>query len=61
MRIKNCGVIHCIAECEDCGKEWQDFRDARAKAYAHAKSTGHSVWVETGTARMYNPKESDSE
>lgn len=53
-------VIHQIAQCIDCGKKWEDYRDCKAQkqAYAHAKSTGHRVFGETGTAWDYHfPKE----
>jgi len=47
-------VTHCIAECLDCDKTWEDFRTARQQAYNHAKSTGHRVNGETGFCFKYN-------
>lgn len=56
MEISKQGVIHQIGQCE-CGLIWENYRGqkARKQAYAHAKSTGHRVTVETGTAITYNP------
>lgn len=45
--------IHALFSCE-CGKDWQDYRNARSLAYAHAKRTGHKVRGEVGTAYHYN-------
>lgn len=57
MEIRKNGVTHQIALCEECGMEWQIHRGqkARKQAYAHAKSTGHRVSLETATSIVYNP------
>lgn len=47
-------VIHQIFSCEKCGITWEDYTNARKKAYAHAKATGHKVTGETGTSIQYN-------
>lgn len=47
-------IIHQVASCMVCGKHWEDYNNARKKAYAHAKKTGHRVRGETGTAFNYN-------
>lgn len=49
-------IIHCIAYCVDCGKEWQQYKTARKNAYAHSLKTGHTVQVEIGSTFTYNPK-----
>ena len=54
MKIEKYGVIHQIADCQDCDKFNHDFNKARSWGYAHAKRTGHTVIVETGTAIQYN-------
>jgi ribosomal protein L34E len=43
-----------IFSCMDCEEEWQGLRDARKKAYEHAKKTGHRVNGEIVTAYHYN-------
>lgn len=45
--------VHAIFTCE-CGRDWQDYNNARKLAYAHAKKTGHKVRGEIGTAYHYN-------
>jgi hypothetical protein len=52
----NGGIIHQIATCINCGKQWQDYINQRARksAYQHAITTGHTVTVETGTFITYN-------
>ena len=54
MKIEKYGVIHQIADCEDCDFYNGYHNEARSKGYAHAKSTGHTVIVETGTSVKYN-------
>jgi len=36
-------VVHCIATCQVCGKQWEDYLTARKQAYNHNKQTGHEV------------------
>jgi len=50
-------VVHCVANCSDCGWEETDYQTAGRKAREHAKKTGHEVIVETGTYRILNEKQ----
>ena len=54
MKIEKYGVIHQIAYCQICYKRNEDHVKARRWGYAHAKRTGHTVIVETGTSIQYN-------
>lgn len=56
MKKENYGVIHQVAYCDSCGKSNEDYINGNARKWAwrHAKSTGHRVTVETGTAFQYN-------
>lgn len=49
-------VVHCIAECQDCKKEWEHYRTARALALRHAKKYKHRVHVEVGTTVIYDAR-----
>lgn len=42
-------LVHAIAKCDDCGKEWES-RNAQDVAAQHAKRYGHSVHGELGYA-----------
>lgn len=46
--------VHAIFTCMSCGKNWQNYNNARKLAYAHAKKTGHEVRGEIGRAYHYN-------
>jgi hypothetical protein len=46
-------IVHCIATCQDCGKQWEDYLTARKQASAHHKQTGHNVRGEVGYAFKY--------
>ena len=56
MKIEKYGVIHQTAHCQNCSKTNEDYSGGKARkwGYTHAKSTGHTVIVETGTAIQYN-------
>lgn len=41
-------LIHAVATCEVCGKNWDDFETAKKLAAKHVTETGHRVYVETG-------------
>ena len=43
-----------LFECLECGKQWQDLKEARKQAYQHSKNTGHKVRGEIGTSYHYN-------
>jgi len=47
------GLIHAVAECEECGKTWES-RNAHGVGARHAKSTGHCVSVEVCYGYLYN-------
>lgn len=49
-------VVHCIALCHDCGKEWTDYKTARKDAYNHHKKTGHYIHGEEATYFRYGEK-----
>ena len=49
-------VIHAIAECLHCGKQFQNYTTARAEARKHAKQTGHRVHGEQAIAFSYGGK-----
>jgi hypothetical protein len=51
-------VIHVVAWCETCGKEWQNYLTAQKQASNHAYKTGHYVVVETGAVKEYNSPKS---
>ena len=56
MKKENYGIIHQVAYCLSCDGRNEDYENGNARkwAYRHAKSTGHKVSVETGTAFQYN-------
>lgn len=51
---KSCWVVHVAATCEDCGKEFQSYKNGQALAAIHAKSKGHHVVGEVGIAFDYD-------
>ncbi|MCK5604648.1 hypothetical protein KAR91_22355 [Candidatus Pacearchaeota archaeon] len=53
---KKIGVVHAIATCEDCGKEFTNYKNAQALAAQHAKKYGHCVMGEVGIAFQYDGK-----
>ena len=55
--IKKIGVVHCIAKCDDCGKEWMNYKNAQAVAARHAKAYGHTVRGEVGIVFEYGSNE----
>ena len=54
--MKGFYLIHAVAHCSDCKWEDTDYRTAITTAREHAKKTGHTVEVETGYCKTYNPK-----
>ena len=56
---KTIGVMHCIATCEDCGKEFTAYKNAQALAAQHAKKYRHLVRGEIGLVFEYNGKPSE--
>ena len=53
---KKIGVVHVIAECDDCGKKFQNHKNGQALAAKHAKQYKHLVMGEVGLAFQYNGK-----
>lgn len=54
---KKIGVIHCVAICKDCGKVFDNYKNAQALAAQHCRKYGHTVNGEVGIAFTYEPKE----
>lgn len=48
------GVVHGIAECEDCGWRTESYKNAQAISKIHAKRHGHKVSGELGIAFSYD-------
>jgi len=51
------GVVHGIAECEDCEWRTESYKNAQAIASIHAKKHGHRVTGELGITFSYNGRE----
>lgn len=47
--------VHAVAWCSDCGKQFDNWKNAQALAAQHAKKYGHQVRGETGFAFAYGP------
>ena len=54
---KTTSVVHAIAQCQDCGKEWTNYKNAQAVGARHSQLTGHTVTGEVGLAFRYPPKQ----
>lgn len=54
---KSIGVIHCIAQCEDCGKEWSWYRNAQAVGAKHAKDKKHRVTGDIALGFVYDGRD----
>ena len=52
MKKKIC-VIHAIAVCQNCGKEFDNYKNAQALAAQHAKKYKHCVTGEVAMAFEY--------
>ena len=50
------GLIHAVAHCMDCDKEYDNYLTAQKLARAHAKKLRHVVSLELGYAVTYNGK-----
>lgn len=50
---KEGGVVHAVARCDDCGREFENYKNAQGLAAQHAKKYGHTVQVEVGIAYTY--------
>ena len=51
---KKGGVIHVVAECEDCDWRTEEYKNGQAIAAKHAKSKNHKVRVEVGLVFEYD-------
>lgn len=51
---KKIGVVHAIAKCDDCGREFMGYKNAQALAAQHAKIYKHKVQCEVGIAITYD-------
>jgi len=51
---KSAGLIHAVFECEDCGKTFENYKNAQAIAFLHAQKYGHKVSGETGIYIVYD-------
>jgi hypothetical protein len=47
-RIPSKGVLHFIAQCENCPWHTEDYLQGRRQVIAHVKKTGHTVNWEAG-------------
>lgn len=54
------GVVHGIAQCDDCDWQTDSYKNAQAIAAKHAKKYGHKVRGELGIAFSYNYHSSES-
>ena len=54
---KEIGVVHVLARCEDCGKEFTNHKNGQANAANHAKIYKHTVHGEVGLAFTYDGKQ----
>lgn len=46
--------VHTSAECQDCGKIFDNYKNGQALAAQHAKKYGHLVMGEVGLAFEYD-------
>ena len=51
---KRTWLVHVIAECQDCGKEFQSYKNGQALAAKHAIHKRHLVCGEVGLAFRYD-------
>ena len=51
---KEIWVTHHIATCQDCGKQFDSYKNGQALAARHAKIYGHIVTGEVGLSYTYN-------
>lgn len=51
---KSISVVHIFAECEDCGKSFENYKNGQALAAKHAKKYKHKVRGDIGLAFVYD-------
>jgi len=49
-------LVHAVAYCQECEWRNESYREARERAYSHAKRTGHYIVVETSYVQHYNER-----
>lgn len=54
---KSISVVHLLAECEDCDKVFEDYKNGQALAAKHAKDKKHKVNGDIGLAFIYNGRD----
>jgi hypothetical protein len=54
---KSIGVVHFIADCQDCDWHCENHINGQAQAAKHAKNKRHTVHYEIGLAGDYKGKE----
>lgn len=54
---KSIWVVHAIGICEDCGKEFVNYKNAQALAARHAKVKKHKVSGDIGLTYEYDGRE----
>lgn len=58
MLKKSISVVHVLAECEDCGKQFENYKNGQALAAKHAKDKKHKVTGDIGLAFVYDGRDS---
>jgi len=56
---KKGGVIHVIAECQDCDWKTDSYKNGQAIAAKHAKTKRHKVLVDVGLVFEYDGRIQD--
>lgn len=51
---KKIGVVHVFAECRDCGKMFESYKNGQALAAKHAKDHKHRVTGDIGLFFEYD-------
>lgn len=50
---KSGGLVHCVAHCSKCKKQWMNYLTAQYLVRKHVEATGHTVHLESGHAYTY--------
>ena len=51
---KRIGVVHAMVQCQTCGKEFSNYKNAQALGAQHAKRYGHVVKGEIALGFTYD-------
>lgn len=57
MLKKRVWKVHTVGECEDCGKIFENYKNAQALSAKHAKDHKHLVRGEIGLAFVYDGRD----